>query len=48
MIFGTLVMFSIFEYVIVVFPRHSNFRRVFEVIHEEIKQIGKSRISDEL
>jgi len=36
--FGTFVMFTIFESVILVFPKHvhSNFRRVFEVIHEEI------------
>jgi len=24
--FGTFVMFSIFEYVILVFPKHSNFK----------------------
>ena len=50
--FGTFVMFSIFESLIVVFPKHSNLRGgeggVFEVIHEEIMQIVKSRTSEEL
>jgi len=46
--FGTFVMFSIFEYVILVFPKHSNFRGFFEVIHKKIMQIGKSRTSEEL
>ena len=41
-------MFSIFEYVILVFPKHSNFRGIFEVIHEEIMQIGKLRTTEEL
>jgi len=41
-------MFSIFESVILVFPKHSNFSGGFEVIHEEIMQIGKSRTSEEL
>jgi hypothetical protein len=41
-------MFFIFESVILVFPEHSNFRGVFEVIHEEIMQIGKSITSAEL
>jgi len=36
-------MFSTFEYVILIFPKHSNFKGGFEVIHEEIMQIGKSR-----
>jgi len=40
--FGTFVMFSIFEYVILVFPKH-RILGVFEVIHKEITQIGKSR-----
>ena len=40
-------MFSIFESVILVFPKHINFRRVFDVIHEEIMQIGKSRTSED-
>jgi len=46
--FGTFVMFSIFEYVILVFPKHSNFRVFFEVIHKKSMQIGKSRTSEEL
>jgi len=41
-------MFSIFEFVIPVFPKHSNFRGFFEVIHEEIMKIRKSRTSEEL
>jgi len=41
-------MFSIFEYVILVFPKHSNFRVFFEVTQEEIMQIGKSRTSEAL
>jgi len=41
-------MFSIFEYVILVFPKQRNFRGGFEVIHEEIMQIGKSRTTEEL
>jgi hypothetical protein len=41
-------MFSIFESVILVFLNHNNFRGGFEVIHEEIMQIGKSRTSKEL
>ena len=40
-------MFSIFEYVILVFPKHSNFMGGFEVIHEKIMQIGKSRTIEE-
>jgi len=36
--FGTFVMFSIFESVILFFPKHTNFREGFEVIHEEIRQ----------
>ena len=45
--FDNFVMFSIFEYVILVFPKH-NIQGGFEVIHEEIMQIGKSRTSEEL
>jgi len=41
-------MFVIFEFVILVFPKHSNFKGFFEVIHEEIMQIGKTRTSKEL
>jgi len=41
-------MFSIFEFLILVFPKHINFKGVFEVIHEEIMQIGKSRTSEDL
>jgi hypothetical protein len=41
-------MFSIFESVILVFPKHGNFRGGFEVIHEEIMQFGKSRTTEEL
>jgi len=41
-------MLSIFEFVILVFLIQSNFRGGFEVIHEEIMQIGKSRTSEEL
>jgi len=40
-------MFSIFEFVILVFPNYSNFRGGFEVIHEEIMQINKSRTTEE-
>jgi len=47
--FGTFVMFSIFESVILVFLKHSNLGgRGVEVIHEEIMQIGKSRTSEDL
>jgi len=41
-------MFSTFEFVILVFPKHSNFRGAFEVIHEEIMQISISRTSKDL
>jgi len=41
-------MFSIFESVILVFPKHGNFRGGFEVTHEKIMQISKSRTSKEL
>jgi len=41
-------MFSILGFVILVFLKHNNFRGGFEVIHEEIMQIGKSRISEDL
>jgi len=41
-------MFFIFEYVILVFLKHGNFMVFFEVIHEEIMQIGKSRTSEDL
>jgi len=40
-------MFFIFESVILVFPKYSNFTGFFEVIHEEIMQIGKSRTSED-
>ena len=46
--FGTFVMFSIFESVILVFPKIAMLRGFFEAIHEEIIQIGKSRTSEEL
>jgi len=46
--FGTFVIFSIFEFVILIFPKRGNFRGGFEVIHEEIMQIGKSRTSEDL
>jgi len=46
--FGTFVMFSIFEYVILVFLKHSNFRVFFEVIHKKSMKIVKSRTSEEL
>jgi len=39
-------MFSIFESVILVFPKHSNLRGGFEVIHEEVIQIEKLRTSE--
>jgi len=41
-------MFFKFESVIPVFPKHSNFKGFFEVIHKEIMQIGKSITSEEL
>jgi len=41
-------MFFIFESVILVFLKHSNFRGFFEVIHEEIMQISKWRTSEDL
>jgi len=34
--FETFFIFSIFEFLILVFAKHSNFRGGFEVIHEEI------------
>ena len=46
--FMTFVMFSIIESIILVFPKHSNFMGGFEVIHEKIMQIGKSRTTEEL
>jgi len=46
--FGTFIMFSICESVILVFPKHRNLRVFFEVIHEEIMEIGKSRTTKEL
>jgi hypothetical protein len=46
--FGTFVMFSLFESVILVFPKHSHLMGFFEIIHEEIMQIDKSRTSVEL
>jgi len=41
-------MFNIFEFVILVFPKYSNFRGFFEAIHEEIMQIEKSTTSEKL
>ena len=45
--FRIFIMFSIFESIILVFLKHSNFRGGFEVSHEEIMEIGKSRTSKE-
>jgi len=42
MISGHLYIFLYLSHVILFFPKHSNFR-CFDVIHEEIKKIGKAR-----
>jgi len=44
--FRTFVMFSIFEYAILFFPKHIN-SRVFYVIQEEIMQIGKAKTCED-
>jgi len=41
-------MFSIFEYVILFFLKHSNFMVFFYVIHKGIMQIGKAKTSEDL
>jgi hypothetical protein len=46
--FGTFVMFSIFESVILIFLKHSNFRGFLKQFTKKIMQIDKSRTSEDL